>query len=197
MEQKGPSDVTSNALRCRQELEATTKKINKVVESKSKNQRHVSSSSSSKNRSNLSHPTIPPPPPPEKHLKSINYTLRQDNIGEMSPREPPLLQQEFSATSNNMAFIKIGQKESQKDIKSISLPIQPHQRHLSNSQYVITSSSSSSNVKSPSFGFEGISKADYKHSISKKSLSLEDDEGRLGNKESSDMLLSGSVCIFF
>lgn len=193
MEQKGPSDGTSNVLRCRQELDATTKKINKLAESKSKHQRHVNSSSSSKNRSNLSHPTIPPPPPPEKHLKSINYTLRQDNIGEMSPRAPPI-QQEVSAMSNNMAFIKIGQKESQKDIKSISLPIQPHQRHLSNSQYVITSSSSS-NVKAPSFGFEGISKADYKHSISKSS-SLKDDEGRLANNESSEMLLSGSVCIF-
>ena len=192
MEQKGRSDVSSSVLRCRQELDATSKKINKVSENKSKNQRHVNSSSTSKNRGNLSHPTIPPPPPPEKHLKSINYALRQNNIGEMSPRELPA-QQEVPATSNNMAFIKIGQKESQKDIKSISLPIQPHQRHLSNSQYVITSSSSS-NVKSPSFGFEGISKEDYKHSISKTS-SMKDDEERLANNESSDMLLSGSVYI--
>ena len=196
MEQKGPSDVSSNVLRCRQELDATSKKINKVTESKLKNQRHVNSGSTSKNRGNLSHPTIPPPPPPEKHLKSINYTLRQNNIGEMSPRESPA-QQEVSATSNNMAFIKIGQKESQKDIKSISLPIQPHQRHLSNSQYVITSTSDSSNVNSSSFGYEkGIRKEDYKteKSILKVNSFKNDlDERKTANSEASDILLSGLV----
>ena len=178
MEQKTTSDGTTNVLRCRQELEATSKKINKTPDNKS--QRHVNINSNLKNRSNFCHPSIPPPPPPEKHLKSINYVLRQDIIGEMSPHD-----QQVSSLSNK-AFIKIGQ-ESQKSIKGNSLPIQPHQRHLSNSQYVIASSS---NVKSPSFAFERISKEDYKQAISKTSL---EDDASLPNSKSSHTFLSGSV----
>ena len=198
MEQTKASDGTLKGFRCRQELEATSKIINNVSENTSKSQRRVNYNSVSKNRSNISHPLVPPPPPPTEKanlLKSINYTLRQDNIGEMSPCEPSL--ETSKKTSNNTAFIKIGQECSQKDIKSVSLPIQPHQRHLSNSQYVISSSSTSSSiVKSPpSFGFEGISKDDYKHAIS--TTSFKDDKGRLLNNEllSSDVLLSGSVYI--
>lgn len=183
MEQKSTRDGITNVLLCRQELEATCKKINKTPEGNNKSQRHVNISSNLKNRSNLSHPSIPPPPPPEKHLKSINSMLRQDIIGEMSPHEQQV------STLNNMAFSKIGQ-ESQNSIKGNSLPIQPHQRHLSNSQYVIASSS---NVKSPSFAFERISKEDHKPAISKASL---EDDARLLNRESSDMFLSGSVDSF-
>ena len=195
------SGITTNALLCRQQLDVTTKKINKESEHKSKTKRHQhgSSSHNSKSRGNLNHPKIPPPPPPDKVHKSINYALTQDNIEEMTPlREPN--REEISTTlgeRDNTAFIKHGQKESEKDMKSISLPVHPHQRHLSNSQYVITSTSDSSNVNSSSFGYEkGIRKEDYKteKSILKVNSFKNDlDERKTANSEASDILLSGFV----
>ena len=192
------SGASTNALLCRQELDATTKKFNKESEHKSKTKRHHQGNSShhSKPRGNLNHPKIPPPPPPDKVHKSINYALRQDNIEEMTPlREPQ--REEISTTAvgeiDNMAFIKHGQKELEKDIKNVSMPVHPHQRHLSNSQYVITSTSASSNVNSSSFGYEGIRKEDYSGKSILKTSSYKDglDERRAGNMEKSDILLSG------
>ena len=186
MEQEKLSDAAASNgnLLCRQELDATCKKLNtQSNKNKSKPQ----------NRSNLSHPKIPPPPPPGKHLaSSINYVLTQNDIGGISPHNLTS-QVSTTATLNNKAFIEIGQQESQKDFESISLPIEPHQRqHLGNSQYVINTTSSSSSsltVKSPSFGFDGISQGDYENSISK--TSFKDDQRRLVNNTQSSFSFSG------
>ena len=175
----GTSDGNINVLLCRQELEATSKKIKKTPECNNKGKHQINSSSNAKIRCNLSHPSIPPPPPPKKHLKFVNYALRKDNIGERISNE------HLISTLNNMAFNEIGQENPR---KNISLPIEPHQRHVSNSQCVIASSS---NVKSPSAGFERNSKEDYKQAISNKTLLK--DEGSLLHSKSSDVLLSGSV----
>ena len=197
MEQEKLSDAagSNGNLLCRQELDATCKKLN-TQSNKNKSKppnRYSNTSANSKSRSNLSHPKIPPPPPPGKHLaSSINYVLRQNNIGGISPHNLTS-QVSTTATLNNKAFIEIGQQESQKDFESISLPIEPHQRqHLGNSQYVINTTSSSSSsltVKSPSFGFDGISQGDYENSISK--TSFKDDQRRLVNNTPSSFPFSG------
>ena len=178
--------------RIRQSFSMNTKTQSNKNKSKPPN-RYSNTCANSKNRSNLSHPKIPPPPPPGKHLaSSINYVLRQNNIGGISPHNLTS-QVSTTATLNNKAFIEIGQQESQKDFESISLPIEPHQRqHLGNSQYVINTTSSSSSsltVKSPSFGFDGISQGDYENSISK--TSFKDDQRRLVNNTPSSFSFSG------
>ena len=197
------SGITTNALLCRQQLDATTKEINKESEHKSKTKRHQKESRShhSKSRGNLNHPKIPPPPPPDKTNKSINYALRQNNIEKITPLSESH-HEEISTTVgeiDNLAFIKHGQKESEEHMKSISLPVHPHQRHLSNSQYVITSTSASSNVNSSSFGYEGIRKEDYtEKSILKKDSYKDDlDERAMANTETSDILLKGLVLLSF
>ena len=195
------SGITTNSLLCRQQLDATTKKINNECEHKSKTRRHHQGSSShhSKSRGNLNHPKIPPPPPPDKANKSINYALRQNNIEQTAP----FGEEEISTTVgeiDNLAFIKHGQKESEEDMKSISLPVHPHQRHLSNSQYVITSMSASSNVKSSSFGYdEEIKKEDFKEKSILKTASYKDnlDERKMANSETSDILSSELVILTF
>ena len=195
------SGITTNSLLCRQQLDATTKKISNECEHKSKTRRHLQGSSShhSKSRGNLNHPKIPPPPPPDKANKSINYALRQNNIGQTAP----FGEEEISTTVgeiDNLAFIKHGQKESEEDMKGISLPVHPHQRHLSNSQYVITSMSASSNVKSSSFGYdEEIKKEDFKEKSILKTASYKDnlDERKMANSETSDILSSELVLLTF
>ena len=197
------SGITTNSLLCRQQLDATTKKISNECEHKSKSRRHHQGSSShhSKSRGNLNHPKIPPPPPPDKANKSINYALRQNNIEETAPFSESH-HEEISTTVgeiDNLAFIKHGQKESEEDMKGISLPVHPHQRHLSNSQYVITSMSASSNVKSSSFDYEGIKKEDFKEMSILKTASYKDnlDERKMANTETSDILSSELVLLTF
>lgn len=195
------SGITTNSLLCRQQLDATTKKISNECEHKSRTRRHHPGSSShhSKSRGNLNHPKIPPPPPPDKANKSINYALRQNNIEETAP----FGEEEISTAVGeieNLAFIKHGQKESEEEMKSISLPVHPYQRHLSNSQYVITSMSASSNVKSSSFGYdEGIKKEDFKEKSILKTASYKDnlDERKMANTETSDILSSELVLMTF
>ena len=76
-----------NALLCRQQLEATAKKISKTSEGGKGIQRQTISNSSLKHRSNLSHPSRPPPPPPQRTSKTINYVLTKEGVGgEMGPK---------------------------------------------------------------------------------------------------------------
>ena len=178
-----------NVLRCRQELEATTKQISKTPEGSYKMQHQTILNSALKHRSNLSHPSRPPPPPPparnSKNVnKNVNYALTKEYIGEKVSHKDKL-----QCSSENKAFIKSGQDSQSSVKKNASSNLEGHHGYLNNSRSVIAATS---NIGSSSFGFDkGITKEGVKKP-KPKTTSLLDDTNLL-NDASVDMLSSGSV----
>ena len=177
-----------NVLRCRQELEATTKQISKTPEGNNKMQHQTILNSALKHRSNLSHPSRPPPPPPERNSKNVNknvnYALTKEYIGEKMSHKDKL-----RASSDNKAFIKSGQDSQSSVKKNASSNLEGHHGYLNNSRSVIAATS---NMSSSSFGFDkGITKEGVKQPKPKASSVL--DDTNLLNDASVDMFSSGSV----